>query len=79
MKKVIYVLLAASMGLVGCATSVEKMQGASAGPTGCSPQSIEISNHQKTFNGPETWQAKCNGKKYFCTGFGYNVTCSAGQ
>lgn len=73
MKNLIYLLL--PLAFLGC-TSIGKMQAASAGPTGCAPQAIEISNHQSGFNSPETWEAKCENKKYMCTGFGFNVNCS---
>lgn len=73
MKKLFCLLL--PLLLSGC-TTVGKMQSASAGPTGCSPQAIEISNHQSGFNSPETWEAKCDGKKYICSAFGFSVNCS---
>ena len=49
----------------GC-TSMQVSQNLASGAVGCSPQSIVIEN-EDVDNGVHTFEATCNGKKYFCT------------
>jgi hypothetical protein len=62
-----FVLLA----MTGCvAAHMDELKTASAGHTGCAPDRITISNHQRSgvLGSNETWNATCAGKVYLCSG-----------
>jgi hypothetical protein len=58
-------LLALAMLLTGC-FGTRSMRMASAGTTGCSPDSIEVSDERHTV-GVRAWTATCAGETYQCT------------
>jgi hypothetical protein len=54
-----------AVALVNCATISPRA--ASSGAIGCAEKDITISNDDGGLSS-RTWQAKCNGKRYFCSG-----------
>lgn len=61
------------MFMSACASNAQ-YQRASAGPTGCPPQEIEISDQDQGF-GTASWTATCRNMVYQCSGVQGSITC----
>lgn len=60
------IVLAALTLLFSACTSVEVSRNLASGATGCSPEAIDITN-EDVDNGVHTFEATCDGRKYYCT------------
>jgi hypothetical protein len=64
-----------ALGLVLCGCAAD-LQNASSGKIGCAPQQITIENDEVGW-ASRTWTAACNGKQYFCSAAGKDISCTA--
>gem|GEM_PF-3580954 len=64
-----------SISLLGCSTGLAT---ASAEPTGCPAEQLEISDARQPMEGPSSWNASCSadGQRWFCSRAHQRVICT---
>ncbi len=64
-------LAIAALGNPGCVPFAE----VTSGHIGCAPHDIKISDEDVT-GSTRTWTAECNGRHYFCSATGHDISCT---
>lgn len=50
------------------------LRGASSGQIGCSPEEVQVLDHQRGWSSV-TWTAICRGRTFYCSGGGKDISC----
>ena len=73
-RTIVAALVVMSLLGAGCGNAI--LADASAAPTGCVADEIEITNRHTPMQGPSWWTASCQGQVYFCSLLHEDVFCS---
>ena len=64
------VAMVAAASLMNCGASSDELRHYTGGLIGCTPEETTILNDSGYDYGPRSWQARCYGKTYQCSGAG---------
>ncbi|NPC80866.1 hypothetical protein HPC49_21900, partial [Pyxidicoccus fallax] len=66
-------VLPLSLAATGCGPTQAQYRSISSGLIGCAPDDIQISNDKAEMTSGVSWEAECNGHRYYCSAAGQIV------